>query len=157
MHDAIVDNDVPTKGITNALMPEANPQQRHLLPKPADNVIGQPGFARRTWAGRDQNALGIQFANLVEGNLVIAADLQRHLHLAQILDEVVGERIVIIYDQNHAADYPRFGSLATLSQNLANPVRADFMPRLDLTDAPRQNKSYLAVADFFVQPHGVEQ
>jgi hypothetical protein len=29
--------------------------------------------------------------------------LQLHVHLAQILDEVVGEGIVIVYDQNHIA------------------------------------------------------
>jgi hypothetical protein len=38
---------------------------------------------------------------LVERDLIVAPHLQFHLQLAEILHEVVGERIVIVYDQNH--------------------------------------------------------
>jgi len=103
VHDAVVDNHVPAERVADTLVAEANAQQRHFLPKSSNDVVGQTGFARRTGTGRDKDAFGIQFADLVEGNLVVASNFQRDLHLAQILDEVVGERIVIVYDQNHEA------------------------------------------------------
>jgi len=89
--------------MADALMAQANPQERQTRPEGADDVVGQAGFARRTRPGRNEDALRVELADLVNGNLVVAADFQGYLHLAQILDEIVGERIVIVYDQDHVS------------------------------------------------------
>ncbi len=52
--------------------------------------------------GEIENPLGCQRADLLEGDLVVAMDLQVHLHLPQVLHQVVGERIVVVYDQHHS-------------------------------------------------------
>ena len=72
-----------------------------FLPERADDLVRQPGFARRARSRRHENALRLQRANLVERDLIVAPHLQLHVHLAEILHEVVGERIVVIYDQDH--------------------------------------------------------
>src|SRR5579859_1773485 len=101
VHHAVIDDDLAAEGVANALMSQTNAEERGIAAKSADDFIGEAGFARGTGTGGNENAFGLQFADLVEGNLVVAMDLQIHLHLTEVLDEVIGERIVIVYDQNH--------------------------------------------------------
>ena len=60
-----------------------------------------PGLARRARSRRQQNALGLQRLDLFHRQLVVAADLDLGAQLAQVLDKVVGERIVVVEDKDH--------------------------------------------------------
>ena len=101
MHHAVVDHDLRTEGVADALVTEANAKQRNVRSEGPDDFVGESRFTRGTRSGRDEDAFGFERADLFDGDLVVAMDLHIHLHLAQILDEIVGERIVIIYDQHH--------------------------------------------------------
>jgi len=46
--------------------------------KTAYDFMERTGFAWRTRAGRDKNEVGVQFANPLESNLVIAVDCIFH-------------------------------------------------------------------------------
>ena len=102
MHHAVVHHDICAKGVTDALMAETNAEHGNFLAEGADHVVRQARLARRTRAGRHENAFGIEFADFIERDLIIAMDDEVHLHLAQILDEVESKRIVVVDDQDHA-------------------------------------------------------
>ena len=48
---------------------------------------------------------GLRCFDFLEGDLVVAADLELLPHLAEILRQVVGERIVVVEQQNHTAHF----------------------------------------------------
>ncbi len=91
MHHAVIHDDFASKRVSDALMTEANSEERYFRPEGSDNIVGESGLAGRTWAWRNENALGIQLTDLIQGNLVIPADLQIRLHFSQVLDQVVSE------------------------------------------------------------------
>ena len=50
--------------------------------------------------GRDDDAVGRALEQLVDGRDVVAHDLDLGAQLAQVLDEVVGERVVVVDDED---------------------------------------------------------
>ena len=67
----------------------------------AYHIIRHPPLCRVTGSGRNDDVRWIQRANFIERNLVIAKHAQRRAEFAEILHEVISERIVIVYDENH--------------------------------------------------------
>ena len=53
-------------------------------------------------AGRQQHGLGLQRPGLLDGQGVVADDKRLRAQLAQVVDEVVGEAVVVIDDEDHA-------------------------------------------------------
>jgi len=104
VHHAVIHHHLRAKHMPDALVTEADAKHGHFLPERADDLVRQSRFARRAWSRRHENALRLQRSDLVERDLIVAPHLQFHLQLAEILHEVVGERIVIVYDQNHCGD-----------------------------------------------------
>jgi hypothetical protein len=51
------------------------------------------GFA---WAWRDDKVVGLEGDQLVQRDLVVAEDAYVRAEFAEVLDEVVGERVVVI-------------------------------------------------------------
>ena len=82
-------------------MSQADAEQRHMRPKDADDFIRQSRFTRRTRPRRDQDALRLQRFNLLDGEFVVAANQHIRPKLAQVLNKVIGEGIVVIEDKNH--------------------------------------------------------
>src|ERR1035438_9965690 len=101
VHHAVVDDDVAAEDVADPLVPKADAKQRDSRTKGADDLVRQPRFARRARSRGNQDALGGQRADLLNGNAVVAVDLQLHLHLPQVLHQVVGEGVVVINDQHH--------------------------------------------------------
>src|SRR5688572_22750572 len=68
-----------------------------------DDVIADPAFARRARAGRDDNVGRSKVFDLLDAHLVVAEHLDRpaRIDLAELLDKVVGERVVIIDQDDH--------------------------------------------------------
>ena len=80
------------------LVAEAHAEHRHAaLAVPADRLLREPRLLRRARAGRDDHPIGAPLEQL--GQVV-----PHHVHvgpqLAQVLDEVVGERVVVVDDQD---------------------------------------------------------
>ena len=102
VHHTVVDDDLGAEGVADALMPEANAKDGDLAAEMPNDIVGRSAFARRTGSGRDKDAVGFERFDAVNGDFIITMDLHGHVHLAQILNEVVGERIVVIQNQHHA-------------------------------------------------------
>src|SRR3982074_1417338 len=58
---------------------------------------------RRAWTGRDHDALRPHRFRLGYRNLIVAANLDLRSQFAEILDQVIGERIVVTEYEDQAA------------------------------------------------------
>ncbi len=95
-------NDASAEVLSYRLMAETYPEYWHLACKPRDNCYRDPCGVRRSRPRRDQDPLRTDLAfDLTEGDLIVMNDAHFNSKLTKILDEIVGERIVIIDDQQH--------------------------------------------------------
>ena len=67
----------------------------------ADQFDADAGFLRSAGSGRNDDALGVHRLDLSDGHFVVAANLDFGAQFAQVLDEVVSERIVVVEDEDH--------------------------------------------------------
>src|SRR5690348_3629995 len=90
----LVAHDLATEHLADALMTEAHAEDRHLAAERADGVVGDACVVRRarTWGDHD----AVEPRQLVHGDLVIAEHLRLGAELGHVLDEVVGEGVVVV-------------------------------------------------------------
>ena len=101
MHQVRSANDITTEGMTDGLVAEAHPEDGLLAGEGLDHRARDTGFGGRARTGRNHHAVRIQRQRFLDGDLVIAVHLLLHAQLPEVLDQVVGERIVVIDDQQH--------------------------------------------------------
>ena len=94
---------LPPKAAPMAWWPRHTPKERHLAREMADHVDADAGFLRRAGAGRDHDTVGCSASIFVDRDLVVAAHVDLCAQFAHVLDQVVGERVVVIENENHAA------------------------------------------------------
>ena len=83
------------------LVAEADPQHRRpRLGEGADRLDRDAGLGRRAGAGRDDEAVGAAPEQLVDRGAVVADHLDLRPQLAQVLDQVVGEAVVVVDDED---------------------------------------------------------
>ena len=92
------------EGVANALMTKANSKDRNLFAESTDDFVGKARFFRRARARRDEDTVRLQRTRLVERDLVVAPNLHGRIQLAEILNQIIRERIVVIDHQDHAAN-----------------------------------------------------
>ncbi len=59
------------------------------------------GLVRRARSGRDDNPFGMHRFDVADRDLIVAANLNLRAQFADVLDQVVGERIVVVEYENH--------------------------------------------------------
>src|SRR5579859_511766 len=102
VHHPIIYNHFRTEGVADALVAQADAKDRNApAAELADDLVREAGLTRRAGAGGHENALRLQLAYRIERNLIVPPHLQLDVQLAEVLHEVIGERIVIVYDQDH--------------------------------------------------------
>ena len=110
MHEAVGADDFAAEDVAHALMAEADAEGGDAGAESFDDVVGEAGFARGTGAGGNQDARRFEFADFLDGGLVVAENFHLHPQLAEVLDEVVGEAVVVVDDEQHGGvNYARFG------------------------------------------------
>jgi hypothetical protein len=97
---------VAAEGCTDGLMAEADAEDGDDGgDSGAGKVLDEPdadaGVLRSAGAGRDEDAVGMQGFDFGGGELVVAADDHLGAQLAHVLDEVVGEGVVVVEDEYH--------------------------------------------------------
>ena len=107
VHQFVCADNFAAKNLRDALMSQANTENRNPRPKIRESLRELiPAFSGRPGPGRNTNPVGLDFFDLIDRDLIVS--LHRHVdaeHLAEKLDEIVGERIVIIDDQqSHCVD-----------------------------------------------------
>lgn len=102
MHQAPGADDIAAEDMADALMAQADAEDRRALAKGLDDVATDACLLRRAGAGGHADVVRLHLGDLLQRDLVIAMDLHLGPHLAEVLDEVVGEGVVIVDDQQHA-------------------------------------------------------
>src|SRR6266849_550212 len=101
VHERRGSNDSASEYFTDGLMAEANTEYRNRFMKAPDNIFGYSGICRCAGARRNDNSRGFQALYFFECDLVIPEYTQFFAKLAQVLHQVIGERVVIIDNENH--------------------------------------------------------
>ena len=66
-----------------------------------DRVAGDAGFLRRAGSGGDDDFFRPHRVDFIERDLVVEIDFNIRAEFAEIVIQVVSERVVIIDEQNH--------------------------------------------------------
>src|SRR5579885_693818 len=107
-------------------MTEAHAEKGNLAGEFADNVDANAGILRFAGTGGDHDAVRLFGTYLIDGDLVVAADFEFFTKLAEKLGQVVGERVVVIDEQNHVKTGRR--SHGSLSPRPGDAVMCCQMP-----------------------------
>lgn len=107
MHEPIRSHDIAAENLANALMPQANAEERQFARKLADDFATDTGIVRCARTGRNADALGRLLSNLIDRNLVVSMHLHLRAQFSKILDQVVGKRIVVIDYEKHRGECMR--------------------------------------------------
>src|SRR5436853_3013925 len=101
MHEIRSRNHIPAECLSNSLVSQTDAQDRFLGLKILDQFQGNAGLVRRSWSRRDHNAVRIPAFNFGNLDLIIAVNFRVLAQFSQILDEIIGKRIIVIDYQNH--------------------------------------------------------
>src|SRR5262245_49012511 len=118
VHQRARAHHTPAEGLADALVPEADAEHRDAaLREGADRGDGDAGVGRPARARRDDERVGRAREQLGHGRDVVADDLDVRAELAQVLDEVVREGVVVIDHQQprHQSTPSRARSMAWIS------------------------------------------
>ncbi len=98
-------DDLATEGCSDGLMAEADAEDGNFAGHALDQRDENACVLRRARAGRKQDAIWIESLDLVDGKLIVAANQNVvavvAAEFAEVLDEVVGEGIVVVEDEDH--------------------------------------------------------
>src|SRR4051794_26061126 len=85
VHQPIRANHIAAENMADALVAEADTQQRRRWAEAPDHVIGNTRFSRRAGARRNTDTLRLQLADLIQRDLVVPA----HEHLGAQFAEIL--------------------------------------------------------------------
>ena len=98
---------LPPNSADERLVAEADAEHRRArFGECPDRGAGDSGLGRRAGPGRDDHAVRAAREQLVDAGRVVAHNVDLRAELAQVLDEVVGERVVVVDDQDLHAQSP---------------------------------------------------
>jgi len=100
MHASIGIDHLATEDLSDRLVAETDPEQRQAgFRSRCDHIETNTGLVRIAGTGGENDSIGLVFQNFVDRNPVIAKNRTLFPQFPQIMDEIVGEAVVII-DQN---------------------------------------------------------
>ena len=101
VHESSGPHHHPPIDMSDALMTEAHAEHWQLRPDLGDDFVGDARFLGRAGPGRNDDGLGLQCLDGFQRDLVVALHNRFRAELTKVLDEVVGERIVVIDNEEH--------------------------------------------------------
>src|SRR5687767_6635302 len=90
------------EGLADRLVAEAYAQQRHPAGQPPDQLERDAGLVRRARPRRNDDVRRLQGLDCLDRDLVVPVDRHVRAELAEVLHQVVGERIVVVEHDDHA-------------------------------------------------------
>ncbi len=128
VHQRLGADHFPAIGLADRLVAEADPQDRQLRRRGAQQRQADPRLIGRAGPGRQDHPLRPHRQRVLHRDLVVAPDSRLRPQLVHIVDEVVGEAVVVIDHQDHAADVEPGARLAKLRRGIGGPADADQEP-----------------------------
>src|SRR5690242_2006690 len=150
VHEVRRANHLSCKGRSQRLMSQTHSENRQLACEVTKYVHADARFVGCAGAWGDHNALGMQGFDLANSHLVVTSHDYVRTKFSQVLHQVVGERVVIVQDENHVCSQQVTSNSAHLRQreNLAN---GRHRPKFSLTGGRR---SLILTMVFRRLPHG---
>lgn len=99
MHEFGSAYDFAAIKLSDALVSKADPEYRSMTGEPFNGGERHPGIVGGSRPGRNQDPIGIEFNQFVDGLGVVADHDRLHSQLAQVLNQDVDEGIVVVDDQ----------------------------------------------------------
>ena len=123
MHKAAGTDDLAAINLSDALVSEADAENRDSAAEVHNRIAADPCFGRSARAGRDANLFRSERLDFPDSDFVIAFDEKFGAEFAEVLDEVVGERVVVIDDENHilALSMARIPAIALFTVSWYSP------------------------------------
>jgi hypothetical protein len=100
-YQALGADDFAAEVLADALVPEADPEQRLLACKGLDHGEAHACFVRRARPRRDHHTVRIERECLFDGDGIVAKYLLLHPKLAKVLHQIISERVEIIDYEKH--------------------------------------------------------
>jgi hypothetical protein len=119
VHQASSPNDPAAERRADALMAETDAKDRDLSCKPQDEVAADAGFFWGLRSRRDHNLIWSQLRKFIEGHLVIPEDPGTFAKLAQVLDQIIGEGVIVVDHDQHSNPLP---FVQHFKKTLTNPL-----------------------------------
>ena len=125
VYDRLRLDDAPSEGGADRLVSQADPEDRDLAGEPADRLQADAGVLRPARAGRDDDALGRKRRDPVRVDPVVAehADLLVG-DLRQVLEQVVGKRVVVVDQDVHQSSTPSARTSAPSFSSVSSSSRS---------------------------------
>jgi len=101
VHKVLGANHLPAESSANCLVSQADTKQRNFAGEVPDQFDADASVLWGAGAGRNDNALGTHRFNVTNFYLIVAAHLNQRAQFADVLDQVVSKRIVVIEDEDH--------------------------------------------------------
>ena len=102
VHQPARAHDPAAEVMTDGLVTQADTEDRLFAGEGADDVERDAGFPGRAGTGREEDTVGIERESLRRRDFIVPENPLLHAQLAEILDEVEGERVEIVDDEQHA-------------------------------------------------------
>jgi hypothetical protein len=101
VHGASRAHHATTVGFTDRLMSEADAECGNALAPRANHVDRDAGLRGGARAGRQHDRIRREGADLLDRDRVVATDDDLRTELAEVLDEIVREGVVVVDDEQH--------------------------------------------------------
>src|SRR5258708_4589162 len=101
VHDGLRAHHASAERFADSLMAQADAENRDLSRELAQHVERDARMLRVARPRRQADPLGIQLRDFIEGNFIVAVRPHVLAQFAEILDQVIGERIVVVDHQQH--------------------------------------------------------
>src|SRR5438477_12763056 len=101
MHQVLGPYHFAAEGFADGLVAEAYSKDRSFPGHVTNEGNEDPCLTRGAWARRKKNAIRLERFDLSYRQLIVAAHFDLRSQLSEILDEVVGEGIVVVENEDH--------------------------------------------------------
>ena len=91
----------PAEGSSNGLMSQANTEHGNFPCEVTDELDADASLLRGAGTGRDYDPLGTEAFDFLDRDLVVPPHLDLRAQFSQVLNQVVGKRIVVVEDEDH--------------------------------------------------------
>ena len=101
MHQPVGPDDPAAERCANRLVAEADAEHRHPAGEGPDERDENPGIFGRARARRQDGGGGLEREHLLDRERIVAIHDRFRAELPEQLDEVVGERVVVVEHEEH--------------------------------------------------------
>src|ERR687887_2791856 len=101
MHDRWCPNNLTAEGCADTLVAQTNAENRYTLSKATNDIAGDARLLGCAGTGRNKDFIRMQSLDFIQRDFIIPKDLHIGAQLAEIMEQIVGEGIVVVDEKYH--------------------------------------------------------